>query len=135
MFKNVGEIYKKLDNFTGEAWSLIEKLRSDEADVNDWAKMRVIHTRMVWGILRILDDYCEFKNLLHYFENKIENEKDWFGAQKIEKRFEDGIKKDIDYTIEFLRIHVKFEDYRCIDFQKRLTEFMCNVKVFFWDEE
>jgi len=131
-FKKVGEILHMINKFVDESDSLIEALLNDyEMDIDDWAKMRVIRERLVWGIWYMVDSYSRIQDLSY----RIENEKDRFETQKMAKKYGDDIKSGIDATIELLGTIFKFKDYRCIDFQKRLKKFICNIKVFFWNEE
>ncbi len=132
MFKNRDEVYDKIVEFIDESYSLAMDFSKElyNEDINDWAKIRSIHEILEWGIWHRLISYDFFEDLVY----DIENEKDRFKVQKRVKQYEKDTKTCMDRAIKCIEI-IGFRDDRCIDFQKRLTEFMCNVKVFFWDEE
>ena len=64
----------------------------------------------------------------------MENEKDRFVAQKHAKQYCEELEEYLNSSIELGRL-MKFEDYRCIDWIKRLTNLLVDANRILDEEE
>ena len=121
----VNEVLEEIDKFLDEGIKLQDALNEDyEADVNDYIKMVQMIER-VYFFKQAIFSTADFYFLLHKVE--YQSEKDKFEAQKIIVLNFKGFIDNIASIIEAGRLW-KYKDYRCIDWIKRLTEFMVEIK-------
>lgn len=98
----------------------------DCVELDDSVNMYRILDRVTESLSYKMSLIIDFQSLA--FE--IESEKDKFLVQKIERKHFNELIDGFDRVIKIGRIW-KFEDYRCIDWIKRLVELLEKMKEFF----
>ncbi len=121
----VNEVLEEISKFLEESEKLLDSLEEDyETDEGDWDNMLRMREKLFCISSEVLS-ITDFYILLHYVE--YQSEKDKFEAQKIIVRNFKKFIDSIDVMINVGRLW-KYKDYRCIDWIKRLTEFMVEIK-------
>lgn len=120
------KILDVIKGFMDENNALQESLAKDiDASINDSVNM----IRMLDG-LYYLHYHIEFYVDLQCLIVDVENEKDRFLVQKRTQGFFEYFKEELNIFIKEGRTW-KCEDYRCIDWIKRLTDAIVEIKDFF----
>lgn len=125
-YENVREIQNDIDNLCSEAEKLIDSLGDDpDSDTNDWTKMQ-----RVWEKIGFLEYRIEVVSDFIVLIYDIENEKEKFKVQKTAQYHYKDFEKTLGRILEICRLW-KFRDYRCIDWIKRLSETIVDIKKYY----
>lgn len=114
-----------LISLRNEARDLINSFVPDIGNIMDWCLMCRMYeiTNHLFFRLKVINNFMAL-------ENVMKNEKDKFEIQKIGQDFFVDFEDLLDRTIKNGRLW-KFEDYRCVDWIKRLTSLLYEVQEFF----
>ena len=121
------DIMKALDNlmaFNDEGNELIGSLNDD---VDDYYHMCLICGDL-FNLSKRLFDHIQIVRLVY----DMENEKDRFEVQKMQKRHFQSFLEDWENLKKDGRLF-KFEDYRCIEWVQRLTMFLDRINEVWGD--
>lgn len=126
-YTDYNELIKDFRDIRDHGLMLIESADTNlDLDVGDYTSLgRLLERLMYFSFLvRVTLGFNELVS-------QMENEKDRFEVQKFQKNFIDFFGDEIDSFIRCGRSW-KFEDYRCIDWEKRLVDYMLDVKETFF---
>lgn len=120
------DIEGKLIEFKDEMSDLIDVMLKDfEVSEDDFRRMQLILEK-IFTFVHSLWLWFDIMTL----ENVMETEKDRFEVQKFSMQCRKELDENVEIFIQIGRTW-KFDDYRCIDLMKRLTEFFVEVKPAF----
>lgn len=114
------KIYEKLEEVIDEGFTLRENIEEDCLNVS-----RVVE-RLKLSVEDKMEAVIDFQSLAV----DMENEKDRFLAQKSERKHFSKFLDELESLIKIGRVW-KFEDYRCIDWIKRVVDILVEIKELF----
>lgn len=122
------QIFKECNELCDNAGKLVDSRNANfDMDDNDFIMLRRLFERLIYfpDIVNICLDFS-------YLISVMESEKDRFEVQKKQQYHINNFQREIESFIECGRSW-KFEDYRCVDWERRLVEFMLNVRETFFE--
>lgn len=127
-YTDFNKLMKDYDDIKKHVVSLIDS-RNTHFDIDDYdfIALRRLFERLLYFpyFLYITLDFNDLVAIM-------ENEKDRFEVQKIQKHYIDKLCQEIDSFISCGRSW-GFKDYRCVDWERRLVDFMVSVKETFFE--
>ena len=120
---NIVDVFDAISGFRKEISDLIDVMANDyEVSGDDYRKIYRMFEKMYY-----FNDMVFFYGDTLILVDEMETDKDRFGVQKFSSGCEKYLNEELETLIEIGRTW-KYEDYRCIDLMKRLTEFLVKAK-------
>lgn len=127
-YTNIKQLFNNCYELRDDAEELI-KSRNTNFDMSDqdFITLRRLFERILYfpDMVNIVLDFSDLISVM-------ESEKDKFEIQKRQQYYIKNLKGEIDTFLTCGRSW-KFEDYRCVDWEKRLVNFMLDAKETFFD--